>query len=164
LLSEIDFDDEGPVPERYELGALPIELLDGLTAAIDHLAGLDESASGTRRERLLRSFASVAVHEHRLLSRLESRLRALPGVTVLGAPAQRVPVTAFTVLGNSPAKVGTHLAQHNISVWTGPSGTAQLMSVLGVDELGGAVHVGLMPHSTRAEVDQLITALSRIAG
>ena len=163
LLSEID-DDEGPVPERYELGSLPIELLDGLTAAIDHLAGLDESASGTRRERLLRSFASVAVHEHRLLSRLESRLRALPGVTVLGAPAQRVPVTAFTVLGNSPAKVGTHLAQHNISVWTGPSGTAQLMSVLGVDELGGAVHVGLMPHSTRAEVDQLITALSRIAG
>jgi hypothetical protein len=33
------------------------------------------------------------------------------------------------------------------------------MSAFGADELGGTVHVGLMPHTTRGEVELLSTAL-----
>jgi cysteine desulfurase family protein (TIGR01976 family) len=40
------------VPERFELGTLPYEFLAGTTAAVDFLAGLDTSATGTRRQRL----------------------------------------------------------------------------------------------------------------
>jgi hypothetical protein len=44
------------VPERFELGTLPYELLAGTTAAVDFLAGLDPThrpggtaANGSRR-------------------------------------------------------------------------------------------------------------------
>jgi hypothetical protein len=33
------------------------------------------------------------------------------------------------------------------------------MAALGADELGGATYVGLMPHTTANEVDQLVDAL-----
>ncbi len=48
------------VPERFELGTLPYELLAGVTAAVDVLAGLDPSATGSRRERILASFDALA--------------------------------------------------------------------------------------------------------
>jgi cysteine sulfinate desulfinase/cysteine desulfurase-like protein len=41
---------------------------------------------------------------------------------------------------------------------------SELMTALGVDELGGAVHVGLMPHTTHVEVDQLAIALDDLLG
>src|ERR1700684_1430445 len=41
------------VPERFELGTPAYADLAGVTAAVDHLAALDDAVSGTRRERLL---------------------------------------------------------------------------------------------------------------
>src|SRR5581483_4502639 len=40
------------VPDRFELGTLPYELLAGTTAAVDFLAGLDDEGTGSRRDRL----------------------------------------------------------------------------------------------------------------
>lgn len=162
LLYEIDPDLPGPVPQRYELGPLPVELVDGITAAIDHLAGLDESAVGTRRERLAASLAAVAVHEHRLFAILERRLRALPHVTLLGAPSQRIPAVAFTVARHTPDQVGEYLQRHRVSVWSGATDMAEFQRAIGADELGGAVHVGIMPHTTFGEVNQLVTALGEL--
>jgi cysteine desulfurase family protein (TIGR01976 family) len=159
LLAELDLEGRLPLPQRFELGSLPIELLDGLTAAVEHLAGLDEAVTGTRRQRLVASAETAGAYEQRLLAHLDLTLRSLPLVTVLGAAGERVPVAAFTVRGHTPAAVGRHLAARGVSVWTGAIGMSQLMNVLGVDELGGAVHVGLMPHSTRPEIDRLIRAL-----
>ena len=42
------------VPDRFEYGTPPFADLAGVTAAVDHLAGLDDAATGTRRERILR--------------------------------------------------------------------------------------------------------------
>src|SRR5690606_21287158 len=47
------------VPERFEFGTLPYELLAGVTAAVEFLAGLDTDAAGTRRERLAASYAAL---------------------------------------------------------------------------------------------------------
>src|SRR5207302_5537607 len=41
------------VPERFEYGTPPFADLAGAAAAVDHLAGLDDAATGSRRERLL---------------------------------------------------------------------------------------------------------------
>src|SRR5579875_1235110 len=46
------------VPERFELGTLPYELMAGTTAAIDFLASL-ASAGETRRDRLATAFADI---------------------------------------------------------------------------------------------------------
>ena len=37
----------------------------GITAAVDHLAGLDPHAIGTRRERVLTSMTAVAAYEEK---------------------------------------------------------------------------------------------------
>ena len=62
------------VPERFEFGTLPYELLAGVTAAVEALAALDATASGTRRERLTASYA--ALHEHETASARPARGRA----------------------------------------------------------------------------------------
>src|SRR5664279_65436 len=60
------------VPERFELGTLPYELLAGTTAAVDFLADLVESeAPAGRRERLDVSMAALETHEDRLRDRIE---------------------------------------------------------------------------------------------
>lgn len=162
LLYELDDDSTEPVPARYELGDLPVELLDGVVAAVDHLANLDEWATGTRRQRLVSSLRAAGEYERQLFAVLDQRLRATPGITVLGAPAKRVPLVSFAVDGRKPLEVGDHLRSRGISVWTGPSGMSLFMKAIGVDELGGTVHAGLMPHTTRAEIEQLARALREL--
>jgi cysteine desulfurase family protein (TIGR01976 family) len=164
LLLEIEGDVRLPIPQRFEVGPLPVELLDGVTAAIDHLAGLDERATGTRRQRLFASLTAAGNYERLLYERLDHGLRYLPGVTVLGTAASRLPMVAFTVARHVPDEVGDLLQRRGVSVWTGPSDMGQLMSALGVDETGGVAYAGLMPHTTASEVEQLLDALSSIAG
>ena len=66
------------VPERFELGTLPYELLAGTTAAVDFLADLasdDLPPGASRRERLVASMTALAAHEDRLRERVEARPR-----------------------------------------------------------------------------------------
>ena len=72
------------VPERFELGTLPYELLAGVTAAVDFHASLAPSSAdgGSRRDRVLAGMAAVEEHEDALRARLESGLAELPGVSV----------------------------------------------------------------------------------
>jgi cysteine desulfurase family protein (TIGR01976 family) len=161
LLDELGelLDDDRPSPQRFESSPLPVELLDGFTAAVDHLADLDENAVGSRRERLETSVTGSAQYTGSLYSRLDSALRAMPGVSVLGAPDRPLPVASFTVAGHRPDEVGAFLQRRNVSVWTGRSGVQEVLRAFGADEFGGAVFVGIMPHTTAAEIEQFVEAL-----
>lgn len=163
LLLELDGRLRSTAPHHFELTPLPVELLDGATAAIDHLADLDDSAYGRRRDRLVASVSTAGAYTGALWRRLDDGLRNLPGVTVLGPGRDRVPVVAFSVAGRRPGQVAEHLASRGVSVWTGPSGQSELMAAFGADELGGAVFAGLMPHTTAAEVDQLLDGLAGLS-
>ena len=81
---------ERAIPERFELGTLPYELLAGTAAAVDFLADLVPGA-GTRRERLVASYAALEAHEDRLRETIEEALAELPGVTVHSRAARRTP-------------------------------------------------------------------------
>lgn len=163
LLLEMDGEVHLPVPQRFEFGPLPVELLGGLTAAVDHLAELDEHASGSRRERLVASLTAAGAYTKSRFQRLDRGLRSLPGVTVLGSATERVPLAAFTVARQRPDQVGEFLARRGVSVWTGAGSMPEFLSAVGADELGGAVYVGLMPHTTIHEIDRLLDGLSEIA-
>ena len=67
------------VPERFEFGTLPYELLAGVTAAVDVLSGLDPDAAeaepSSRRERLAASYAALHEHEEALRAQLEAGAR-----------------------------------------------------------------------------------------
>ena len=163
LLEELEaVSDDTIMPGDFEVPPLPIELLDGFTAAVDHLADLDETARGDRRRRLVTSLTRAGEYTSGLYRVLDDGLRALPGVTVLGAPQRALPVTAFTVAGRTPEHVGAFLQRHGVSVWTGQAGIAELLRAVGADEIGGACFVGLMPHTSAAEVGQLLEALGRL--
>jgi selenocysteine lyase/cysteine desulfurase len=149
-------------PQRFEFGPLPVELLDGATAAVDHLAGMDDRASGSRRERLRRSVSVAGAHTAALWRHFDARVQKLKHVTVFGGPGPRLPMLAFTVARRRPAQVSEFLARRGLSIWTGPAGLSQLMTAFGADEIGGAAFAGFMPHTTIGEVDQLLAGLAEL--
>jgi cysteine desulfurase family protein (TIGR01976 family) len=151
-----------PRAQSFELGSLPVELMDGVTAAVDHLAGLDDAATGSRRQRLIRSLTAANEHEAQVFIGLVNQLDSIRGVTVLGRPAKRIPVVGFTVQGYRAEQVADHLGRNGVAVWVGAHGESELIRTFGADEAGGPVLVGIMPHTTAAEVDALIAGLQKL--
>ncbi|MEU3661838.1 cysteine desulfurase-like protein [Streptomyces sp. NPDC032940] len=146
------------VPERFELGTLPYELLAGARAAVDFLADLAPGARGGRRERLIASFAALETHEDALRGRIERGLAALDGVTVYSRAARRTPTLLFTVAGLTPAEVYRLLAERGIDAPAGSFYALEASRHLGLGD-GGGVRVGLAPYSSADDVDRLLTAL-----
>ncbi|MDF0531811.1 cysteine desulfurase-like protein [Tsukamurella sp. 8F] len=148
-------------PERLEAGEHSYAMLGGLVASIDHLAGLDEAASGTRRERLQFSLRSVRDYQQRLLRYLLASLETAPQVSVIGTASRRIPTVSFTVPGVPAQKAAKRLADNGIcALCDVPS---RFFDGLGVPEYGGAVTVGLGVYSTPYDVDQLVRALGSLA-
>ncbi|MFD8432404.1 cysteine desulfurase-like protein [Streptomyces coelicoflavus] len=147
------------VPERFELGTLPYELLAGARAAVDFLAGLEPDARGTRRDRLVASFAALEAHEDVLRERIERGLAGLEGVTVYSRAARRTPTLLFTVAGLRPADVYRRLAERGVDA---PAGSFYALEASRRLSLGdeGAVRVGLAPYTSADDVDRLLTALA----
>ncbi|MCU1545320.1 MAG: cysteine desulfurase, partial [Homoserinimonas sp.] len=79
------------VPERFELGTLPYELLAGVTAAVDYLSGLGGPVKGSRRDRLKASFTQLERHEDALRTLLENGIAQQPGVQTHSRDARRTP-------------------------------------------------------------------------
>ena len=148
------------VPERFELGTLPYELLAGTTAAVDFLAGLG-GAGATRRERLQSSLQLVEEHEDGLRDYLEGRLAAIPGVTLYGHAARRTPTLLFTVEGWTPSAVAERLAAVNVNAPAGSFYAYEPARHLGLGA-AGAVRVGLAPYTDQSDVDRLLAALGSL--
>jgi cysteine desulfurase family protein (TIGR01976 family) len=149
------------VPERFELGTLPYELLAGTTASVEFLAGLDDSAAGTRRERLIQSYAALDLHESCLLALLEPELRALPGVTVYSNAKERTPTLLFTVDGLDVQDVRAALAERQVNAPASHFYAWECSHRLGLGAEGG-VRVGLAPYTDEDDVDRLLTGLREI--
>lgn len=150
------------VPDRFEVGGQPFPLYAGVTAAVDHLAGLCGEATGSRRERLRRSMAAVATYEGRLFDWLDQALRAMRHVTVLGSAGDPTPVLSFTVAGMRPRQVTADLARRGICAWDGDHYARELFDAIGATEHGGAVGLGLMHYNTAEEVGYVIDAVAAL--
>ncbi|MFH8934017.1 cysteine desulfurase-like protein [Streptomyces griseosporeus] len=151
------------VPERFELGTLPYELLAGTHAAVDFLAGLDTSAVGTRRERLVASFAALEAHEATLRTRLEKELTALPGVTVHSRAADRTPTLLLTFEHRDTTDAYRFLAARDIHTPAGHFYAIEASRHLGLGDTGG-LRIGLAPYNDQGDVDRLLAALAEFLG
>jgi cysteine desulfurase family protein (TIGR01976 family) len=149
------------VPERFELGTLPYELLAGTTAAVDFIAGL-VPGEGDRRQRVLASMAAVEGYEERLFRRLLDGLAEVPRLTLHGRAARRTPTALFTVEGHAPGEVAAHLAAAGVNAPASHFYALEASRHLGLGDTGG-VRVGLAPYSAPADVDRLLAALSTLA-
>ncbi|EWT01292.1 cysteine desulfurase [Intrasporangium oryzae NRRL B-24470] len=175
------------VPERFELGTLPYELLAGTTAAIDFLASITEPAGPTgrneraeppldaapgasvrpvdptRRERLVASFAAIEEHEDALLATLEPRLRALPGVTAYSNAKRRTPTLLLTAEGHDPQAIRSALAERGVNAPAGHFYAWECSHHLGLGSTGG-VRVGLAAYTNHDDVERLVDGLTDSLG
>jgi cysteine desulfurase family protein (TIGR01976 family) len=146
------------VPERFEYGTLPYELLAGGRAAVDFLTGLGPLTSGTRRERLRASFAALESHEEALRSRVEAGLRSIGGMTSYSRAAHRTPTLLFTIEGHDTAALSQHLGARAVAAPSGSFYAIEASRWLGLGDAGG-LRVGLAPYVCSDDVDRLLAGI-----
>jgi cysteine desulfurase family protein (TIGR01976 family) len=145
------------VPERFELGTLPYELLAGTTAAVDFLASLSPVA-GDRRTRLVAAMDAVDAHEDGLRSRIESGLAELPGVTVHSRARHRTPTLLVSFTDRGCADAYAFLAERGVNAPASSFYALEASRRLGLGD-GGALRIGLAPYVDDTDVDRLLEGL-----
>ncbi len=145
------------VPERFEYGTLPYELLAGVIAAVDVIASL--AADGpARRDRIVAAMTAVEEHEDTLRERLERGIAALPGVTQHARAPRRTPTLLLTFDHHDPAAVAEALAARNINAPASSFYALEASRHLGLGDEGG-LRVGLAPYTDETDVARLLDGL-----
>lgn len=173
-----------------ELGGVSEGLLGGVPAAVDHLANLDDEVWGTRRRRLEKSVPQAAEYMGGLARRLVEGLQNLGAVHVIGVDGDfddqpgsfdsvpRVPRVSFMVDEMSASGVQERLLANGLVASVVESGRSMLLERMGVfeeaasgaharvksakpqDVSPGAVVIGLSPHNTTHDVDQVLRVVA----
>ncbi|HST49548.1 cysteine desulfurase-like protein [Jatrophihabitans sp.] len=151
------------VPERFELGTLPYELLAGTTAAVDFLAGLGGSSAGSRRERLLASMAAVEEYEDGLRQRIETGLAELGPVTLHSRARHRTPTLLATFAGRSAADAYRFLAELDVNAPAGSFYAYEPARRIGLPD-GGGLRIGLAPYNDDSDAARLLEGLAKFLG
>jgi cysteine desulfurase family protein (TIGR01976 family) len=147
------------VPERFELGTLPYEIMAGVTAAVDFIAGLAPVAR-TRRERLAAANHLIDAHELALRRHIEGGLAGFGDrVVVHSRAADRTPTLFFTFPAHDAAEASRFLAERGILAPAGSFYAYEPFRALGLPVDTG-MRVGLAPYSERADVDRLLDGLA----
>jgi len=148
------------VPDRFEFGTLPYELMAGTTAAVDFLAGLGGApgAGAGRRERIAASSIALEEYESALRGELEEGLAELPGLTVHSRAAERTPTLLVTFDGRAAADASRFLAAQGILAPAGSFYAVEASRHLGLGDTGG-LRIGLAPYNTADEVRRLLSSL-----
>jgi cysteine desulfurase family protein (TIGR01976 family) len=148
------------VPERFELGTLPYEIMAGVTAAVDFMADAAAPAAGTRRKRLTAAFALFHEHEGVLRDRIEDGLRDIGDRVILHSRAtHRTPTLFFTFADRAPADAARFLAERDVLAPSGSFYAYEPFRALGVRGDGG-MRVGLAPYNDASDVDRLLAGLA----
>ena len=142
-------DDDGP--GRWETGTKSFEAIAGIGGAASFMAET--------------TWADVMAAEGVLLERLETGLRAIPGVVVHAPEAAegRAPTTIFNLEGRDPQSVATELAARKIAVWSGDNYACDLIDAMGLRARGGAVRAGVVRYTTADDIDPLLAAVRDLA-
>ena len=145
------------VPERFELGTLPYELMAGTTAAIDFLASLDPAGAAVAGERVVGAWDAIGAHEDVLRDRIEHALLERPDVTLWSRAERRTSTLYFSVDGQEPATSTPSSGERGISVSSGHCYAWEPCQRLGLGPTG-AVRVGLAPYTDDEDVHRLLEA------
>ncbi len=147
MAEDMDFDHIAPkpLPHKYEAGEPPFSEVECWGAAIDYWNGI--------------GMARIEAYERDLTEYARSRLVAIPGVRVLGDPADRISVLSFVAEGQDPKKLEKALDREGIAIRAGNLEAAPLLRALGVEK---AVRSSFMFYNTHEEADKLALALTRI--
>lgn len=146
------------VPERFEFGTLPYELMAGVSASIDYLTTLDDQVSGSRRERLVKSLTSLEEYEQSLFNYMVKALSNLPGITIYSKAKHHTPTAYFNFKGVEAAELYKFMATKKVNLPAHNFYALEVSRALGLGDTG-AIRAGLAPYSTKDDVDRLISGL-----
>ncbi|WP_034271760.1 cysteine desulfurase-like protein [Haloechinothrix halophila] len=147
------------IPERFELGTLPYELLAGTRAAVDFLADLAPETAGSRRDRLMAAYAAITEHEDRLCSRVDNGLSALDEVTIYSRASERTPTLLVTFANHDTRDAYRFLAARDIHAPSGSFYALEASRWLGLGDSGG-LRIGLAAYSNDDDVDRLLAGIA----
>ncbi len=148
MIRRVTFDGFIPneLPWKFEAGTPRIAEAIGLGAAVDYLLGL--------------GLDNVHAHEVELADYALESLNEIPGLTLLGPRGtQRGGLASFTLDGIHPHDIAEVLDKDGIAIRAGHHCAMPLHHKLGIN---ASARASFYVHTTKAEIDQLITALHRV--
>jgi len=146
------------VPEKFEFGTLPYEIMAGATAAIDFIADMAPGSGKTRREKIVNSMNALEAYEDELLVYMESAIKSLPGVTMYGHAKHRTPTLYFSFANLTSGDIYKSMVVKKVNVPAHNFYALEVSRKLGLGD-DGALRAGLAPYSTRDDVDRLVSGL-----
>jgi cysteine desulfurase family protein (TIGR01976 family) len=149
------------VPEKFEFGTLPYEIMAGATAAVDFIADMAPGAGKTRREKIVNSMNALEEYEEELLVYMESEIKALPGITMYGHAKHRTPTLYFSFASHVSADIYKAMVSKKVNVPAHNFYALEVSRKLGLGD-DGALRAGLAPYSTREDVDRLVSGLREV--
>jgi cysteine desulfurase family protein (TIGR01976 family) len=165
LLESLSFENLLPqtdmVPERFELGTLPYELMAGTEAAVDFIAALGDGER--RREHLVNAMTAIEAHEDTLRAEIEQGLVALPGITLHSRAQRRTPTLLVSFDDRDAADAYAFLAQRGVNAPAGSFYALEASRRLGLGDDGG-LRIGLAPYSDAGDVERLLAGLAAFLG
>ena len=151
------------VPERFEFGTLPYELMAGCIAAVNFIAEMAPGNGVTRREKIVNSMNALEKYEEELLEYLESSVASLPGVTLYGHAKHRTPTIYFSFAGHNSVDIYKAMGLKSVTLPASNFYALEVSRALGLGD-AGALRAGLAPYTTKEDVDRLIAGLKEILG
>ena len=152
------------LPHKFETGTLSHEGMAGTLGAIEYLEQFGKGE--TRPQRIASAWKVMAEYEQVLTLRLIEGLMSFKGLTIRGitsgnAMHRRVPTVSFTLDGHQPSALAQDFARDNIFVWSGHNYAIEPINRMGLMDKGGVLRIGLAHYNTEAEVDALLSSLTR---
>lgn len=135
-----------PSPQRFEAGTPNIAGAIGLAAAIDYIQSLDRE--------------QMQIHLQDLLRYATRRLKAIPGLRIIGEAPEKSAILSFQLGRIHPHDLATWLAEAGICVRAGHHCTQPIMDFF---EIPGTTRASFSIYNTRQEIDRLATALQEAA-
>ncbi len=159
------------IPDCWETGTQVQELIAGIGAAVEYVAGVGrhcDASVKTRREALTAAYRSTVPYERALLTRLLEGLKTIPSVKVYGITdpkrsGERCSTISLRMGEHHPTEIAKFLGDRGIFTWDGNFYAMNLSERLGVESKGGLLRIGLVHYNTAGEVDRLLTALNEFA-
>lgn len=152
------------VPERFEFGTLPYEMMAGATAAVDFISAIAPGLAVARRDRLRSSYLAIHSHETRLRNRIETALAELgEWYEMHSRAADRTPTLLATVSGGRSAEASRFLASRDVQAPAGSFYAYEAFMHLGTGDTHG-LRMGLAPYNNDDDVDRLIDGLRDFVG
>jgi cysteine desulfurase family protein (TIGR01976 family) len=187
------------IPNCWEWGTLNHECLAGIAACVEYIADLGRHVIGTseggtsgngmcgdgrlarpssearevatteRRAAIAAAYAAIHEHERRLLERIITGLKKIPGLKIYGItdPArfdERCATLAVRIENHTPLELSTKLGERGFFTWDGNYYALNLTEHLDVEKSGGFLRIGLVHYNTTDEVDRLLDSLREIVG